>query len=139
MAKLNGTLLKMEVVGSPNKPIRNTRDISLNISVDLIDTSDRDDEGWTTRLRGRRDWGGKLTGVVDMATAANKETIATLITHEIGGDLINVVFTTARTGDTSFTGNVLISNIGMSFAAEGEALWTCDCQASGPLTVATIV
>lgn len=139
MSKFNGSLLKMEVVGTPNKQIRNTRDISLNITRDLINTSDRDDGGWTTRLAGRRDWGGKLTGVVDMAPGVNKTTIADLIQHELNGDLIKVTFTTDRAGDTSFTGDCLISNIGLTFSDEGESLWTCDAQASGPLVTAVIV
>lgn len=140
MGKFNGTMLKAYYMdGEDEHLIADTRDISINLTVAEIPTTTRDSGGWEEFIAGVRSWNGKKTGVVDLVTTALKTRVADLMTLAIARVPINVIFTTKTSGDKSFAGTVIITNVGASSAHEGENTWTSDIKGTGPLTIATIV
>jgi predicted secreted protein len=139
MAKLNGTVLKMYVSGSPDKKIQNVKDISFSISTKEIDVTDDDSGGWAEYLGGLRSWTAKATMNVDFVTAAGKEGTKELVTKSIARLLVDFEFTTLLTGDTAFSGSALITDISPSRSAEGAITATIDMLGSGPMVPAVIV
>ncbi len=136
--KFNGTLLKMSVVGTPNKEIADTRDISLTLTTADINVTTRDSGGWEEILGGVRSFAGKVTGVVDLATVSGKAKYADLVAYGIARSLVNLVFATNAVGDASYTGSALFTNVGLSAGHEGEVTWTADVKGSGALVPAVV-
>lgn len=136
--KFNGTVLKMETAGPPVRPIANTRDISFTLSIADIDVTDRDSGGWTEVIGGVRGFNGKVTGLVDFQPGTGKDNVRELIAMGIARTLVNIVWRSSLTGDASFTGAALLTNVTFSATHEGEVSWTADVKGSGAIVVATI-
>ena len=62
-----------------------------------------------------------------------------LIDYAIARVLVNTVFTTAATDDTSLTGSALYTNVQFSAPHEGEVTWSADLKGSGAIVPAVIV
>jgi predicted secreted protein len=139
MAKFNGTALKAETVGTPNRPIANVRSISFTMNTATIDVTDIDSGGWTELLGGVRGHNGKLNGLVDFNPATGKDNVAELIQYSMARTLVEVIFTTKVSGDVAFSGKYMYSNVTFGTNHEGEATWSADVQGSGALVVADIV
>lgn len=137
--KVNGTILKMYVSGSPDKKIANVKDISFSVSTKEIDVTDDDSLGWAEYLGGLRSWTAKATQNVDLKTPTGKEGTTDLITKVMARTLVDFTFTTLLTGDTEFSGSALLTDVSPSRSAEGAITATIDMLGSGPFVVATIV
>lgn len=137
--KFNGSLLKMQVLGTPNKDIADTRDISMTINTAEINVTTRDSGGWEEYLGGVRSYTAKATGIVDFTTAAGKVKMGELMDYGIARVLVGIILTTSVTGDKSYSGTALFTNVTFSAPHEGEVTWSADLKGSGAIVPATIV
>lgn len=136
--EFNGTDFKVSIVGTPNKPIEKTRDLSIEISDEELDITTRDSGGWKRTLAGVRSWTASLSGVVDFVEGSGKAGIKSLIALVIARTEVELMFGTTATGDMSFTGKGLLLNINFSTPHEGVCEWTADISGNGPITTATV-
>lgn len=136
--EFNGTDFKVSIVGTPNKPIEKTRDLSIEISDEELDITTRDSGGWKRTIAGVRSWTASLSGVVDFVEGSGKAGIKTLISQVIARTEVELLFGTTETGDMSFTGKGLLMNVNFSTPHEGVCEWTADISGNGPITTATV-
>lgn len=136
--KVNGTILKMYIAGSPDKKIQNVKDISFSITTKEIDVTDDDSGGWAEYLGGLRGWTAKATMNIDFVSAAGKEGPKEIVGYVIARVPVEIEFTTLLTGDTSFTGKAFFLDVSPSRSAEGAITATLDLLGTGPMIPATI-
>lgn len=134
----NGTEFKANIVGTPNKPIADTRDLSIEIADEELDVTTRDSGGWKRTIAGVRSWTASLSGVVDFVEASGTSGIRSLIGLAIARTEVELLFGTTETGDMSFTGKGLVLNVNFSTPHEGVCEWTADISGNGAITTATI-
>ena len=140
MAKFNGTLLGLYIVGSPsNKKIADVTNFDLTVNGEPIDVTTKDSGGWKEILMGLRSWSMSVEGVVDMqVTTASEQGVVELIAAEIARTQIDLIGTNLVTGDKSYAGAGFITNVNVSAPMEGTVTFTCDFEGTGALTPATI-
>ncbi len=138
MATYNGSDFILNIAGSPNSRITDTRDITINTATALIDVSTRDSLGWKENIGGQRSWGGSVSGIIDYVEGANEKSIKSLITLEIARAPISVVAGTGVTGSQSYTGSCFLTDVELSNTYEGTAEWTSKLEGTGALVPATI-
>jgi len=138
MAKFNGTEFKAKIVGTPNRNIVNSRDLTIKFSIAPIETSDKESQGWAEYIGGKRSWTGSLTGIVDFVPGTNNVNVAELYALGIARALVDLTFGNAITGNTSFAGKALITDVSFGTPYEGACEWTAELQGSGPIALAPI-
>lgn len=138
MAVFNGTDFKASVVGTPNKPIANLRDLSITINNEELDITTKDSGGWKRTMAGVRSWSASATFVLDWQPGLTKVGAADALELQIERDEIELIFGTLTTGDKSFTGKGLLMDISFSTPYEGVCEGTLEISGNGPIVMATI-
>lgn len=139
MAKFNGTEFAIFIVGSPgNKKMADVTNNGLTIGSTPIDVSTKDSAGWKEIIAGQRSWSMNVEGIVDLVAGVGESTLVDLVQTEINRTMVTLMNTTGKTGDTSFTGTGILTNLDISAPMEDRVTWTADIEGSGPLTLATI-
>lgn len=137
--KVNGTVQKIFVKGTPNKEIQHTMDISLSLNVADIPSTDRDSGGYEEIIHGLRSYSAKGTGRTNYATTAGKTGIGDLVDAYLNRAFLTIVFTTALTGDLAFEAQFMLTQFTpFSAAAEGEMTYSVDLKGNGPITKTVI-
>lgn len=137
--EFNGSDFKASIVGTPNKPIQKTRDLSLDIATEELDITTRDSGGWKLTLAGVRSWNASMSGTVDWVEGSTSAGIKSLLTLKLTRAEIQLTFGTTATGDQSFSGHARILDIKFSTPHEGVCEWTAECSGNGPIVMASIV
>jgi len=136
MAKINGTL--NAVLSGANKTLHTTS-ATLSVNVNLADTSTKDDAGWATHLKGRRDWTITIDGLYDMAGAGlTPDEIFTAIIDREADTVIKFTFDgiTGAAGQ-GYTGNGTFSDISVTGASEEAITYSATITGNGPLAPLT--
>lgn len=134
----NGSDFFASIVGTPNKRIADTRDLSISIANEELDITTRDSGGWKRTLAGVRSWTASITGIVNFQEGANSAGIKSMLALAIARNEVELVFGTEETGDLSFTGKGLIMSVDFSTPHEGVCEWTMEVSGNGPIVTAPI-
>lgn len=137
MAKFNGTLKKAYV---DNKVISEQMDATLNLSTAEIDTTTKNNGGWTSRIPGLRDWSLDVDVASDLSSAnnANETTYAILFDAWLNRKIVNVNFSTKILGEIEVTGPAFITSFSEGVPMEEMASASVTFTAAGPLTSAYV-
>lgn len=139
MAEFNGTDFTVSIVGTPNKKIGRTRDISFSLSASTIDVSSRDSGGWREVIGGQRSWTMSVSGITDYIEGTGEATTKTLTTTLIARTAIGFIMgNTTLTGSQTYSGSGIITSFETSAPYEGEVEWTMEIEGNGPITLAVV-
>ena len=130
MAKINGTL--NAVLSGTDKLLHSTS-ATLNVNVNLADTSTKDDGGWSTHINGARDWSISVDGLYD--TTGSGITPNSILAAIIARTADTVIkFTTDDpTNSTGWTGNGTFSDVTITGAAEEAITFSATITGNGAL------
>ena len=129
MAKINGTL---NAVLSGADKFLHTTSAQLTVTVDLPDTSTKDDAGWMTHINGARDWSISISGKYDTTGTLTPDTILAAIIARSADTVIK--FTTDDpTNTTGWTGNGTFSDVDFGGDAEQPMTFSATIKGNGPL------
>lgn len=127
--KLHGK--ELEIYNGAQR-IASVQDVSLDLTQDAADSTDRDDNGWKSKLGGYKSWTAQLTGV-KIASDATQDALFSALT---GGSLltVNLYPNHKVSGQPVFSGTALVTKY--SYKAPNQGLQTIDVsfESSGSLT-----
>ena len=131
MAKINGTL---NAVLSGSDKILHSTSATLTVNVNLADTSTKDDEGWSTHLKGRRDWTIEVDGLYDTTgDGLTPDAILSAIIDRTADTVIK--FTTDDpTNSDGWTGNGTFSDVTITGASEEAITFSTTITGNAPLS-----
>jgi len=136
--EFNGSEFKAYVVGTPDKLIAGTRNLSLNVSSEMLDTTTRDSGGWKRNLYGLRTWTASMSGVLDWVEGLNQVRAKSILGLSLNRTQIALLMGTDDTGDEELTGNAKLMDFSLSAPHEGVCEWTAEMEGNGPLATTTI-
>lgn len=130
MAKINGTLLILDVDGSPVTHVTNA---TLNITRDIPDANDKDSAPWGDHLdeTGILNWSIDVEGNADWAEEGNAEVFYDLIT---GRTAVPVVFGPEGASHVNFTGNASTNDLSLDSPNEETATISGSMTGKGELS-----
>ncbi len=129
-AAINGTL---NSVLSGADVALNVKNATLNVNVDLPDTSTKDDAGWATHIAGQRDWSISISGVhtADATGLSPNEIMAAIIARS--ADTV-IKFSTDGTGAAAgWTGNGTFQNMTITGDYEQAMEYSAEIVGNGAL------
>lgn len=108
----------------------------ISFSNELREILCKDSNGWATYKPGKKTWSVSVSALYAMdATLAGDDFYDSLA----NGDEITIEFTTNVTGDTTYSGTVLVSGVDFSAGNFGEnASYSLTMQGSGAPTKGTV-
>lgn len=136
--EFNGSEFKAHIAGTPKKLIAGTRNLSLNVSSELLDTTTRDSGGWKRNLYGLRSWTFSMSGVLDWEEGLNEARAQTILGFILGRTQVDLEMGTDEVGDELLTGKGKIMDFSLSTPHEGTCEWTAEGEGNGALGIATI-
>lgn len=133
MAKINGTSFLLLVDGNA---IGSTRTSSLNISVDLPDTSTKDSGGWEENLSGggMRSATGSFDGLEDPTATVGVNEIFDLINTRADFEF---QLTDSQPGSDIWTGTATIDSLEINYEMEQPVSISGSFKVNGALTRTT--
>lgn len=131
--KFNGTLFMVNVAGTD---ISHSKDATLSISSDMIETTTKDSSGYKEYIPGEK--GGEITCSGLWAFDATYG-IDELITAQLAGTQVTVLFTTGVSGDKRISASAYITDISGNAPQNDAAAFDITFQLTGTLTWETIV
>lgn len=133
MAKINGTSFLLLVDGNA---IGSTRTSSLNISVDLPDTSTKDSGGWEENLSGggMRSATGSFDGLEDPTATVGVNEIFDLINTRADFEF---QLTDSQAGSDIWTGTATIDSLEINYEMEQPVSISGSFKVNGALTRTT--
>lgn len=134
----NGSDFKASIVGTPNKTIADSRDLTISTTTATIDVSTRDSQGWKEIIGGQRAWAASLSGIVDYTEGANENGVKALMLLEIQRAAVSLLFGNPATTSQSYAGSGIITSVEISAPYEDAVEWTAEIEGSGPLTLAVV-
>lgn len=108
-------------------------EVSLNLDMDTIETSDKDSGGWKTFEDGDKEWDASGTANLDWSATEN---VSQTFSDFTVGDAIEVDVGSAD--DTKFyAGSALITNWNLTGPRNGLATFSFAVKGTGPITEGT--
>ncbi|MBO9611046.1 MAG: hypothetical protein J7619_00040 [Dyadobacter sp.] len=136
--EFNGSEFKAYLAGSPKKLIAGTRNLSLNVSSELLDTTTRDAGGWKRNLYGLRSWTFSMSGVLDWVEGMNEARAKSILGFILNRTQLSLEMGTDDVGDEMLTGNAKVMDFSLSTPHEGVCEWTAEGEGNGALDIETI-
>jgi predicted secreted protein len=134
--KFNARQMKVyTVVGGTDTLIANQVDCEISFSMETIDVTDKDSNGWKEVIDGLKSGSGSLSGLVNFGSANQVDALSTAF---IAGTLLTFKFKTATTGDTTYQWPGYITSLPLTFGNNEAATFSTDIEFTGPPTIATI-
>lgn len=129
MAKINGTLIILDVDGSPVTHVSNA---TLNTSRELPEANDKDSAPWADHLddAGLMEWSIDVDGNADWLENGNVQTLFQLIT---GRTAVPIVFGPEAAGYVNFTGNASTNDLSLETPSEETATLSGTMTGKGEL------
>jgi predicted secreted protein len=111
--------------------VKELQNWNIDSSIDTIDTSSFDSQGWKTFLAGLKDWSGSADASWAFEDDATGQ--KALWDAYIAGNPIAIKFDLDGTGP-NFTGNVIITGVGVAAPVDDKVTCKFDFQGTGTLT-----
>lgn len=130
MAKLNGTLC---AIISGSDKLLHIQNATLNVNVNLPDTSTKESSGWQEHINGQRDWEITFDGMYDEADSGvtPDEILAAIIART--ADTVMKFTTDGATGAAGWTGNGTYRSISLTGNMEAPATFSGSIKGNGAL------
>jgi predicted secreted protein len=132
MSKINGTLMLVNLDGVA---IAHTTSATLNIDVDLFDTTNKGSGGWDENDHGRRSWSIDVDGLVDYSTGLN---IGGLMDMILQREDAVMLFSSGVIGHEEFSGTVRLASLSLTADQEDAVSFSGSLTGSGQLTKSTV-
>jgi len=129
---LNATILHINFDGVK---ITHQLNAELKVSTTMRESLTKDNDGYKGKFPGAKDW--ELSGEAEIALDAAKG-MEDLYDAFMAGDEVDVIFTTAVTGSTKWSGKVLITELSINAGVEETATMTYSLMGSGALAAGTV-
>lgn len=136
--EFNGSEFKAYITGSPNKLIKKTRDLSIDVASESLDITTRDSGGWKRNLYGVRSWTFSLSGTLDWVEGMNEVGAKSMLGFIINRTELALEFGTGVVGDQELTGTGKLLSFSLSTPHEGVCEWTAEGEGNGAIVEATI-
>ena len=131
MAKINGTL---NAVLSGSDKILHSTSATLTVNANLADTSTKDDGGWSTHLKGRRDWSIEVDGLYDTTgDGLTPDAILSAILNRTADTVIEFT-TNSPTNSDGWTGNGTFIKVDITGASEEAITFSTTITGNGALS-----
>jgi predicted secreted protein len=127
---LNGTTHKIEIGGVL---LGYTKDASVSVSKNIIDTSNKDSGAWSTSLGGRNSF--TISGSALLRYDATKGA-AEMFADIVAGTELAVKVTNSNTGDNEFAGTVIVNSWEISFPDDDVVEYSFEMTGTGAATFA---
>lgn len=132
MAAINGTVSRLKIGGTA---LAKETESTLSINVNNFEITSKDSGGWRELLPGLRDWSISGEGVLDFVAATGWDTLSAAA---LARTPLTILFTTAVTGDTEYTGSAYIETLEQGTPMEDKITFTFTLAGTGVLTAATV-
>lgn len=133
MAAVNGTLILLKDDGTA---FAATTSATLNIEMDLPDSSTKDSAGWAEHILGQKSWSVDLDGIADFETSTG--TVDILVDYLINRTQADIEFEPQSgaftTKGVSYTGTASLSSVSLVAANEDTATLTGSFTGDGALS-----
>lgn len=133
MAAVNGTLILLKDDGTA---FAATTSATLNIEMDLPDSSTKDSAGWAEHIQGQKSWSVDLDGIADFE--ATTGTVDILVDYLINRTQASIEFEPQTgaftTSGVSYTGTASLSSVSLVAANEDTATLSGSFTGDGALT-----
>tara|TARA_R110000851_G_scaffold220472_3_gene373261 strand:- start:651 stop:1064 length:414 start_codon:yes stop_codon:yes gene_type:complete len=127
---LNGTSHKIEIDGVL---LGYSKDASVALSKNILDTSNKDAGAWSTSLGGRNSF--TISGSALLRYDAT-EGASQLFADVVAGTVLPVKVTNSNTGDNEFAGSVIVNSWEISFPDDDLVEFSFEMTGSGAATFA---
>ena len=134
MAVFNATLLGVYV---EDTLVAAAQDVSVSMSVETIDVTTKESNGYRELLGGLRSASFSVNGLIDYTEATNEST-ADLATTLLARTAVTLKFSTEVTGDQSVSASAICTSLELSGGTEDTATYSATFEATGTVTLATI-
>ena len=133
MAAVNGTLI---LVNDNGTAFAATTSATLNIEMDLPDSSTKDSGGWAEHILGQKSWSVDLDGIADFELTTG--TVDVLVDYLINRTQASIEFEPQAgafsSKGVSYTGTASLSSVSLVAANEDTATLTGSFTGDGALT-----
>ena len=133
MAAVNGTLILLKDDGTA---FAATTSATLNIEMDLPDSSTKDSGGWAEHILGQKSWSVDLDGIADFETTTG--TVDILVDFLINRTQADIEFEPQvgayTTKGVSYTGTASLSSVSLVAANEDTATLSGSFTGDGALS-----
>lgn len=130
MSIQTGTAVILKAAGNA---IAASRSLSISISANMIELSNKDDGGWMKQKPGKKSFTMSLDGVVDFTDINGRQAIEDAL---LAGTELAFVWgpATPTTGDLTFTGSILTESVELTAPDDEAAGYSISFQGTGTLT-----
>lgn len=143
MPAINGTLILFNVDvadGTPDE-LGMTTSATLNIEMDLPDSSNKQSSGWATHIQGQKSWSIDIDGVADFVSSTGN--IEKLGNYIINRSAVDVEFVPNSTGPTAgtyvkYAGEASLASVSVVAGNEDTATLSGSFTGNGALTASTV-
>lgn len=134
MAVFNATLLGVYV---EDTLVAAAQDVSVSMSVETIDVTTKESNGYRELLGGLRSASFSVNGLIDYTEATNEST-ADLATTLLARTAVTLKFSTEVPGDQSVSAEAICTSLELSGGTEDTATYSATFEATGDVTLAAI-
>lgn len=131
MAKVDGTVTLAKLNGSP---IAHQQNSTMNINMDLVDATDKDDAAWADHIQGLRDWSVDVDGLIDFTSSFGNDELRSMIVNK---ETAALEFGSGVTGTAKMTGTVSLSGLTEEHPQYAPGTYSGTLVGKGALTVTT--
>jgi len=134
MAKIHGKNFAVYVDGDL---VGDSRDCTINVNQNMVDTSSKEDANWSTKLPGMRDWSIDVAFLHDPSNTVSGEELFDLI---LNASQCVVEFSTgnATTDSTFYYGNAYASTASMTAPLDDAVNGSINFVGDGELNKGTV-
>lgn len=143
MPAINGTLILFNVDVADGTPaeLGMTTSATLNIEMDLPDSSNKGSSGWATHIQGQKSWSIDIDGVADFVSSSGN--VDKLADYIINRSAVDVEFVPSQTGPSAgtyvkYSGEASLASVSFVAGNEDTATLSGSFTGNGALTSSTI-
>jgi predicted secreted protein len=126
---LNGTDL---LVYDATNPIAHSTACTLNLSMDMRDTSTKASAGWKAVLPGQRNWSIEVSGLIALDASYNWAYLMALITNKTR---VALKFRTANTDNFYYYGYGYLASVSADAPNQGNTTYSASFTGDGELAL----
>lgn len=142
--KVNGTVIGLYKVvsGTPDTytKIANGRSASADVSIDMIETTEKDSGGYKEFIAGEKGGTFQFEGVLEYDTSVSTQGLSMkdLMTEALAGTAFVIRWSSQSSGDEYLQSSVLISSVSLSAPNNDVATFSCTLQMTGTITLGNV-
>lgn len=142
--KVNGTIIGLYKVvsGTPDTytKIANGRSAGVDLSIDMIETTEKDSGGFKEYIAGEKGGTFQFEGVLEYDTSVSTQGLSfdDLVTDALAGTSFVMRWSSQSSGDEYLQASCLISSVSASAPNNDVATFSCTLQMTGTITLGNV-